>query len=60
MLILEPKIDEKIVLTDKDSGNETTIRMFRRWSGTLSLAFEAPRAVRITREKYQRSAENGR
>ena len=59
MLILEPKKDLKIILTDEQSGTEVVITTFRRTNGNVALAFDAPKSVRITREKKQWSAENG-
>ncbi len=50
MLVLEPKIGEKITLRDTVSGAQTTVRTFRRNRGQFALAFDAPMSVKITME----------
>ena len=55
-LILEAKPDERFMLFDSVSGFHTTIKVFYRNNGNLAIAFEAPKAVRISREQ-QRSVE---
>jgi len=51
-LVLEPKLDERIVLTDGQV--RVTVTPFLRRSGrgtALNLAIEAPEQVKITREE---------
>jgi sRNA-binding carbon storage regulator CsrA len=55
-LVLEAKPDERFILSDSVSGLCTKIKVFYRNNGNLAIAFEAPKQVRIGREK-QRSVE---
>ena len=57
-LVLEAKVDEKFMLFDEVSRLTTTVKVFYRGNGNLAVAFEAPRQVRISREK-QRSVDGG-
>lgn len=56
-LILEAKPDERFILFDEVSGLSTRIKVFFRNNGNLAIAFEAPSAIRISREQ-QRSVGN--
>ncbi len=58
MLVLQAKVDEKFVLFDTVSKLTTTIKVFYRDGGSLAIAFDAPRAVEISRER-QRSVGSG-
>lgn len=57
-LVLEAKPDERFMLFDTVSRLSTTIKVFYRDSGSLAIAFEAPKEIRVSREK-QRSALDG-
>ena len=62
MLVLEPKPNEQIVLFDAVSKARVIIQSFYRdRDGSLALAFDAPRQIRVTREprNEQRNARNG-
>jgi len=52
MLVLEPKKDTQFRLTDEVSGAVIVIKTFLRRNGNLALGFDAPKTVRIIREKY--------
>ena len=56
MLVLEPKVNENIVIHDTVSGSKVIIKLFRRYNDSLSLGFTATQSVRINRE---RSPKNG-
>lgn len=51
MWIAEPKRNQKIILRDTISGAEVTIKTFRRECGNYAVGIDAPRTVKITREK---------
>lgn len=53
MLVLEPKRNEKIKLTDSVSGTVVTIKSFIRANGNIALGFDAPKTVKITRERNE-------
>jgi sRNA-binding carbon storage regulator CsrA len=55
MLVLEPKRNQKIILTDQISGAVITVKTYLRDGGNLALAFDAPQTVRI---KMERNPEN--
>lgn len=57
-LVLEAKPDERFVLYDVVSGLTTNIKLFYRENGNLAIAFEAPKQVRISRER-RRSVDSG-
>lgn len=51
MLVLRPKSDEQIRLTDEISGAQIIVKTFLRENGDLALGFDAPQTVRIIRER---------
>ena len=53
MLVLEPKDNQRIILKDAKFGAEVVIKTFRRANGNIALGFDAPRHIKITREKDQ-------
>jgi sRNA-binding carbon storage regulator CsrA len=55
MLIIEPKRNQKIKLQDSVSGTEIVVKTFLRENGNIALAFDAPKTVRITREKIKKN-----
>lgn len=59
-LVLEAKPDERFMLFDSISGLSTTIKVFFRGNGNLAIAFEAPKQVRISRERQRSADGNGK
>lgn len=61
MLILEPKLNEKILLQDSNTGiNLATIKLYRRDKGGIALAFDAAKSIKIIRKpSMQGSVNNG-
>lgn len=51
MLVLEPKRNEEIKLTDSVSGAVVTITPFIRENGNVNLGFDAPRTIKIARTR---------
>lgn len=52
MLVLESKLNEKIVLTDTESGKVVaTIITFKRWNDAINFGIKAPPNIKITREQ---------
>ena len=58
MLVLTPKLDEKILLST-DSGEWATITPFMR-HGEMVFGFEAQWTTQITREKIQGNGKVGK
>ena len=55
MLVLEPKVNQKIILKDSISGAVVNIKSFLRNNGNIALGFDAPRTVKITRERVEKN-----
>lgn len=58
MLVLEPKSNEKIKLTDEVSGAVVTIKSFIRDNSNIALGFDAPSTIKITRERRSAKDDN--
>ena len=60
MLILEPKLNEKIILQDSNTGiNLASIKLYRRDRGGIALAFDAAKSIKISRKPIiQGSVDN--
>ena len=57
MLILEPKLNEKIILQDSDTGiNLATIKLYRRDRGGIALAFDAAKSIKISRKPFMQGS----
>jgi carbon storage regulator CsrA len=58
MLVLTRRVDEKVVLTDRATGEHiATVMVCGLRSGQVSLGFEAAQRVHILRDNVQRRGE---
>lgn len=60
MLVIEPRLNKKIVIKDTVSGTEWELWYFYREGGTVALAFDAPLSVQITDTSRTKKAKENR